>query len=74
MNFTRAQHLQWAKERALELCAAGDVMGAWNSFASDLLKHPETADHAVLRLGMMLLMGGHLRTQREMRDFIEGCN
>ncbi|MFY9457669.1 MAG: hypothetical protein WAP23_01945 [Candidatus Spechtbacterales bacterium] len=41
---------------------------------SDLGKHPETAGHLAIELGMMLLMGGHLDSKEEMRKFIEGFN
>ena len=41
---------------------------------SDLGKHPETANHTGKQLGVALLMGGHLATQKQMRDFIEGFN
>jgi hypothetical protein len=50
----------------------GDVNQAYASMASDLGKHPETANHAAIQLGMMLLMGGHLSSTMEMRKFIEG--
>lgn len=73
-QMTRAEHLRWAKNRALEYCATGDLQGAFASIASDLGKHPETAGHAALTLGMMLLMGGQLNSERAMRDFIEGFN
>lgn len=32
----RSEHLEWAKGRALELLDAGDIGGAWASFASDM--------------------------------------
>jgi hypothetical protein len=70
----RQQHLQWCKERALEYVKGGDLMGAYGSFASDMKKHPETADHSAIGLGMMLMMGGHLSTADEMEKFIDGFN
>lgn len=71
---TRAEHLAWCKERALEYCDSGDATNAWASMASDLSKHPETERHAGLQLGMMMLFGGHLNSVPEMRKFIEGFN
>ena len=71
---TRAEHLQWAKDRALEYVDAGDVQNAFASMASDLNKHPETQGHAGLELGMMQLMAGMLSTPAQMRHFIEGFN
>ena len=71
---TRANHLAWAKERALEYVDRGDIAGAMASMGSDLDKHPETAGHASIMLGMMLLMGRHLSTPEQARKHIEGFN
>lgn len=71
---TRAEHLKWCKVRALEYVDSGDITNAWASFCSDMGKHPETADHSALQLGMMLFMGGGLNNPTEMRKFIEGFN
>jgi hypothetical protein len=40
--------------------------------ASDLGKHPETAGHPAIGLGAMLLLGGHLSSPAQMREFIDG--
>ena len=71
---TRSEHLEWAKARALKYTDIGDVANAFASISSDLSKHPETANHAGIELGMMLLMGGRLSTAAEMRKFTEGFN
>lgn len=71
---TRAEHLRWSKDRALQYVDMGDIPNAFASLESDLNKHPETANHAGMTLGMMLLMGGHLTKRQEVRDFIEGFN
>lgn len=71
---TRAEHLQWCKDRALEYLGQGDITGAWASFLSDMRKHEGTRDHSALQLGMMLLMNGHNNTVAEMQRFIEGFN
>jgi len=71
---TRADHLAWCKERALEYVDQGDLSNAFASLISDLRKHPETESHAAAELGMMLMMSGHLNTAKDMRDFINGCN
>ena len=42
------------------------------SLFSDLLKHDETADHAAIELGAMLMFAGHLSTTSEVREWIEG--
>ncbi len=69
---TRAEHLAWAKERALKYVELGDLQGAFLSMSSDLGKHPETQNHPGSALGTGLLMLGKLDTQEEMRKFIEG--
>lgn len=71
---TRAEHVAWCKERALEYVDLGDTANALASMTSDLGKHEETADHAAIQLGMLLAMGGHLSTSRDMREWIEGIN
>lgn len=72
--FPRDEHLEWSKKRALQYCDIGDVTQAFTSLASDLRKHPETAEHMGLELGMMQLVSGHLSSPDSMRRFIEGFN
>jgi hypothetical protein len=69
---TRAEHLAWCKERALEYVEAGDLHNAFASMNSDLQKHPETEGHIGSELGMMLMLSGHLDSPAEMRRWIEG--
>ncbi len=71
---TRAGHLNWCKGRALALVREGDVPGGWSSFASDMTKHPETADHPALELGMGMLVAGHLNSPSAMEKFIADFN
>ena len=68
---TRAEHLEWCKLRALEYCDVGEEMNAWASMASDLRKHPETADHPGIDLGFQLMLTGNMT---DLRKFIEGFN
>ncbi len=70
----RAEHLAWAKTRAIQYANQGDTAGAIASITSDLQSHPETKDHAALGLMMMLALNGHLNTPVEVRTFIEGFN
>jgi hypothetical protein len=70
----RSEHVQWSKDRAIELLDEGDITQAFTSMMSDLGKHDETAGHPAIILGMQLNMGGMLSTDREMRKFIEGFN
>ena len=71
---TRNEHMIWCKKRALEYVESGDIAGGYASMLSDLKKHPETADHIGIGLGLMLMMNGKLSTAREMKTFIEGFN
>ncbi len=71
---TRAEHLAWCKQRALEYVDQDDLTNAWASMVSDLNKHSETEGHSAIELGMMLLMNGHLSTPLDMRKFINGFN
>lgn len=73
---TRAEHLQWCKDRALQYADAGDSVNALASMLSDLGKHPETIGSVSIagRLGMGLYLGGHLNTPEKMREWIEGFN
>ena len=71
---TRAEHLEWCKQRAREYCERGDTMNAMTSMFSDLEKHPETAGHKGFEIGLMLILIGGLRDQAEARRFIDGFN
>ena len=71
---TRAQHLEWCKKRALAHCDQGRLQQALSSMFSDLRKHPETADHPAIGLGVGLMSFGDLTTSWKVREFIEGFN
>lgn len=72
---TRAEHLAWCKERALEYVDAGDLANAVASMGSDLQKHPETGNTSslayLLRLGMMYYDQGD---PAAVRRWINGFN
>ena len=70
---TRNEHLEWCKVRAREYLDAGDAPQAFASFASDMSKHPETAGHIGLGLGLMMLMS-RPQTVDEARRWVEGFN
>lgn len=70
---TRAEHLAWAKERALAYLPA-DPGNAIASFVSDMGKHEDLRAHVGLTILGMLMMNGHLRTAEEIRRNIEGFN
>lgn len=76
-ELTRARHLQWCKDRALEFADQGDDGGALSSLMQDLALHPETAGLAqvVLELGWPQAMAGvFARRPQDLRDFIEGIS
>lgn len=71
----RSEHLQWCKDRAIEILDNGGTPGeAYASFCSDMGKHSGTASHSAIELGMMLMFGGHNNTPHEMKKFINGFN
>lgn len=71
-QMSREEHMAWCKQRALECVDMGDLDQAFASMMSDIRKHPETADHPGVMLGMMLRVGGGLASAAQMRDFING--
>lgn len=70
---TRAQHLAWAKARALDVLETGTVEEAFTSLTSDLQKHPALELHAGIGLGVLEFLAGRLSTKAAMRTYIEGC-
>jgi hypothetical protein len=68
---TRAEHLAWCKQRALEYLP-GDPQQALASMMSDLRKHPDTASSADPAL--MMLGVESVDNPSGMRRFIEGFN
>lgn len=70
----RALHLEWCKQRALAYCDEGCLQLALSSMFSDLKKHPKTADHPAIGLGVGLILSGDLNTRGQVRKFIEGFN
>lgn len=73
---TRQEHLDWCKARAMAYIDAGNTEQAFASFASDVRKHPETAEiwGTIGMLGMPLLAAGFLNSPEEMRKHINGYN
>jgi hypothetical protein len=72
----RAEHMRWAKDRALEYADQGDGASAVASLRSDLSKHPETESscEVVDLLMFPLMLNGHLNSPAELRKFIGGFN
>lgn len=71
---TRQEHLELCKKRALEYCERGDTMNALTSMFSDLEKHPETAGHSGIQIGLGLMMIGSLSDRQSAERFIKGFN
>lgn len=65
---TRAEHLAWAKERALDELERGSVTNAIASMISDCRKHPELENH----MGLMLFIT--VRRPDQAKRWIEGFN
>lgn len=74
MTMTRAEHLEWCKQRAYAEIEAGNLEDAFASMASDLGKHEGTAKHSGIMIGMMMIAAQQLNTADEMRRFIDGFN
>jgi hypothetical protein len=71
---TRAEHLAWCKERALEYVDANQLQEAVTSMLSDLTKHPDTEKSGggpFVLLGIAALMAND---PHEVRRFITGFN
>lgn len=71
---TRAEHLQWCKDRALEYSARGDYQNALASMMSDIDKHPETQGHKGNEIGTLMLLNGMLNNRADVDRFINGYN
>jgi hypothetical protein len=71
---TRDEHLTWAKDRALaELgSGGGGPTIALASIQSDFSKHPDLTGHTGLELMRLLAISGHLSTERQVREYVEG--
>lgn len=72
---TRSEHLQWAKERALEYLELGDLQNAFASFVSDMRKHDELGGHLGLDLRIIVAETGFpMFDAAGLRRWIEGFN
>lgn len=71
---TRAKHLEWCKQRALQYCERGDIQQAVASMGSDMGKHPETDGHPAIALMVQMLMSGLFSTPADCAKFIKGFN
>jgi hypothetical protein len=70
----RWEHTNWCKERALVYVDKGDLTNALASFASDINKHPRTADDPTIKMILVRLGVRCVRNNdaAAMRKLIEG--
>lgn len=71
---TRAEHVAWCKQRALEYVDSGDLTEALASMCSDLGKHLGTRSLQQLALGLSMSALEERNDPVKMRKFIEGFN
>ena len=69
---TAQEHLDWCVYRAMEYADAGDMAGAWASFASDVTKHDGTAHIARHEFFALTMLGGFENTPAKLRKFFSG--
>lgn len=69
---TRAEHLAWAKQRAMECVDRGEMLDAIASIPSDLGKHEET--ERSVAMGAMIAITVNRRDSDSVRRFIDGFN
>lgn len=71
---TRTEHLQWAKDRAMEYLHEGNLINAVASMGNDLCKHDELKNHVAIPLGMQLLLLGDFDKKALITRWIQGFN
>ena len=71
---TRAKHLQWCKDRAMEYVNRGQLTEAVTSMMSDITKHPETNSPALAMLGLMAAMDAQAGNRDSVVRYITGFN
>lgn len=75
MSMTRAEHLQWCKDRANEYIERGEIAQGMASFTSDMTKHPETNKTMRNGLSHVIIMQALMtNNQRECTAAINGFN
>lgn len=74
---TRAEHLQWCKDRAMAYVDRGDLVNAVVSMMSDLGKHEETAPKpggALAMLGVLAAQQAQSGDVEAVKRYIIGFN
>lgn len=70
----RTEHLQWAKNRALEYVELGDFPQAIASMHSDLNKHPETTYSKEIFNALYLALIAQRLTKKTVTKWINDFN
>lgn len=76
-NTTRAEYLQWAKDRALAYVDKGELSEAMTSMLSAMNKREDTKFKSGSTLGVLIHLGiMHIQNNdtRKMRRWVEGFN
>ena len=73
-QMTRAQHLQWAKDRALAYVEAGELAEACASLLADLNKHSQIDPSAAQMVWGIEALTGGLNSADKVRHFINGVH
>lgn len=74
---TRAEHVQWCKDRAMEYVNQGDLLNGVTSMMSDMTKHPETKEAAtggLAMLGMLAMQQAQSGDRDGVVRYITGFN
>jgi hypothetical protein len=71
---TRAEHLQWCKDRALEYVEMGALEMAILSMQSDIRKHPETTLTHPIEVALLRMLFSQPRTAENVRHWIQSFN
>jgi hypothetical protein len=71
---TRAEHLAWAKQRALEYVDKGEASNAIASMLSDLGKHPETERSVMMGTMLAITLERPNNHPDAVRRWIDGFN
>lgn len=69
---SRDEYLLSCKTRAAKLLDVMEPVDAFTVLAKDLDEHPDTRHHAGVKLGLLMISRGKLRTKEEMAKFIDG--
>lgn len=73
-KISRAEYLQWCKDRALEYANDGDGSAAIASMMSDLSKHPETILSRATERTVLMPISFHQSDKQKVINWINDFN